>query len=121
MAEPALKTTKPNASPEPIDRAHLARMTFGEISLERELLQLFDRQCEVLVSRMRDADAGAVKVLAHTLKGSASGIGAWAVKDAAMALEFAAATSVREQALNGLAAAVAEARAAAQAILGADA
>src|SRR5581483_621912 len=66
MAEPALKTA--TASPEAIDRAHLSRMTFGDASLERELLQLFDRQCEVLLSRMDDADAGSVKVLAHTLK-----------------------------------------------------
>ncbi len=119
MAEPALKTAVPNSTPEAIDRVHLARMTFGDASLERELLQLFDRQCEVLLARMNDADAGSVKVLAHTLKGSASGIGAWAVKDAALTLELAAPTSRREQALNELAGAVNAARAAAQAILAA--
>ena len=59
-----------------IDRGHLARMTFGDRSLERELLELFDRQAAMLIVRMRAGGAAAVAPLAHTLKGSASGIGA---------------------------------------------
>ena len=43
-----------------IDRAHLARMTFGDRSLERELLQLFDRQAMILLARMRDNEAAAL-------------------------------------------------------------
>ena len=36
-----------------LDRDHLARMTFGDRSLEQEVLQLFDRQSELLMERMR--------------------------------------------------------------------
>ena len=67
-------------------------MTLGERSLEREVLQLFDRQSTLLLARMRAADAGGVGALAHTLKGSARGIGAWRVARAAEAVERPRAT-----------------------------
>jgi HPt (histidine-containing phosphotransfer) domain-containing protein len=92
----------------PIDLVHLARMTLGERSLEREVLQLFDRQSTLLIARMRAAPAG-VATLAHTLKGSARGIGAWRVARAAEALEGADAAD-RGAALDRLAAATDEAR-----------
>jgi HPt (histidine-containing phosphotransfer) domain-containing protein len=96
-----------------IDRDHLERMTFGDSSLEREVLQLFDRQAEILIARMRVSDPAAVATLAHTLKGSASGIGAGNVALAAEATELAAGRSPIEAgaALDGLAKAVGEARA----------
>ncbi|HZM95698.1 MAG TPA: Hpt domain-containing protein [Vicinamibacterales bacterium] len=72
----------------PIDLVHLARMTLGERSLEREVLQLFDRQAMILMSRMQAASADAVASLAHTLKGSARAIGAAHVARAAEALEL---------------------------------
>jgi HPt (histidine-containing phosphotransfer) domain-containing protein len=75
----------------PIDLVHLARMTLGERSLEREVLQLFDRQAAILVERMQTAPAEALGALAHTLKGSARAIGAARVARAAEALEFAGA------------------------------
>jgi HPt (histidine-containing phosphotransfer) domain-containing protein len=71
-----------------IDLAHLARMTLGERSLESEVLALFDRQAAVLLARMRDCAPAAVAAFAHTLKGSARGIGAWRVAAAADALEM---------------------------------
>lgn len=79
----------------PIDRRHLTQMTFGEQSLEREVLELFDRQAAMLIGRMRGVEgamvAGAVAAaMAHTLKGSARGIGAWRVAEAAEAVEIAA-------------------------------
>jgi HPt (histidine-containing phosphotransfer) domain-containing protein len=74
----------------PIDLVHLARMTLGDRGLEREVLALFDRQATVLVSRMRAASAGSVTAVAHTLKGSARGVGAWRVAAAAEAVELAA-------------------------------
>ncbi|MBV8752422.1 MAG: Hpt domain-containing protein [Hyphomicrobiales bacterium] len=74
----------------PIDLVHLSRMTLGDRGLEREVLALFDRQATVLVSRMRSASAGAVTSVAHTLKGSARGVGAWRVAAAAEAVEVAA-------------------------------
>jgi HPt (histidine-containing phosphotransfer) domain-containing protein len=74
----------------PIDLVHLSRMTLGDRGLEREVLALFDRQATVLVSRMRSASPGSVTSVAHTLKGSARGVGAWRVAAAAEAVEVAA-------------------------------
>ena len=74
----------------PIDLVHLSRMTLGDRGLEREVLALFDRQATVLVSRMRAASPGSVTTVAHTLKGSARGVGAWRVAAAAEAVEIAA-------------------------------
>jgi HPt (histidine-containing phosphotransfer) domain-containing protein len=71
----------------PIDLVHLARMTLGERSLEREVLQLFDRQATLLMARLQDAPAEAVPSLAHTLKGSARAIGAVHVARAAEMVE----------------------------------
>jgi len=73
----------------PIDLVHLARTTLGDRSLEREVLQLFDRQSSLLIARMRSAPPAGLLMLAHTLKGSARGIGAWRVARAAEALEAA--------------------------------
>lgn len=91
-----------------IDRAHLARMTYGDRSLERELLELFDRQAGILLARMHDSEAAAVAGLAHTMKGSAVGIGAVGVAEAATAAEGAAGLSQAERraAIDRLAAAV---------------
>ena len=72
-----------------IDLVHLARTTFGDRALEREVLQLFDRQSGMLIARMRGATPAVVAALAHTLKGSARGIGAWRVAHAAETLELA--------------------------------
>jgi len=94
----------------PIDLVHLARMTLGERSLEREVLQLFDRQSTLLLARMRSAAPAGVLTLAHTLKGSARGIGAWRVARAAEALETADAAATGA-ALEALSAATDEARA----------
>jgi hypothetical protein len=80
-----------SSPPEPaIDLAHLARMTLGEKSLEAEVLGLFDRQAGILLERMRNAPPAAAGAFAHTLKGSAQGIGAWHVAEAAAAVERAA-------------------------------
>ena len=72
----------------PIDMAHLARMTLGDERLTREVLTMFAAQALRLVGRLAalPPEAGA---LAHTLKGSARAIGAFAVADAAAALEAA--------------------------------
>jgi hypothetical protein len=76
-----------------IDLAHLARMTLGEKSLEAEVLELFDRQAGILLARMRKAPPPAAGAFAHTLKGSALGIGAWQVAEAAAAVERVASDS----------------------------
>ncbi len=109
---PATMTAEAMPSAEPtIDRGHLEQMTFGDRSLERELLELFDRQSALLIARMRGSDAEAVATLAHTLKGSARGIGAGAVARAAEAAEEAAGGADCLAAVERLAAAIEDARA----------
>lgn len=101
----------------PIDTGHLDRMTLGDAGLEREVLAMFSAQAVRLMVSLANspADAG---VVAHTLKGSARAIGAFGVADAAEALEAAArAGDDPAEALAELADAVAQARAAIDAIL----
>ena len=86
----------PAASAGPIDRAHLAHVTFKDSRLEREVLQLFDRQAVLLMARIRTSTPSAVAGLAHTLKGSAAGIGAWHVARAADVAEKASITGAAE-------------------------
>ena len=101
----------------PIDIGHLHRMTLGDASLEREVLAMFSAQAVRLMGSLSNSPAGA-GALAHTLKGSARAIGAFRVADAAEALEAAARTGDDPaEALDELADAVAEARAAIDAIL----
>jgi HPt (histidine-containing phosphotransfer) domain-containing protein len=94
----------------PIDLVHLARTTLGDRSLEREVLQLFDRQSALLIARLRNAGPDGVAMIAHTMKGSARGIGAWRVARAAEAVELAGGTE-SGAALERLAATTDEARA----------
>jgi hypothetical protein len=86
-----------------IDFEHLAGMTFGETALEREVLTLFDRQADLLLSRMRDAPPAVAAAYAHTLKGSARGIGAWRVAEAAGAVEINAAGADQVAAIDAVA------------------
>jgi hypothetical protein len=105
------ETLSPPLTPA-IDVGHLARMTMGERDLEREVLQLFDLQAATLLPRMVGGTPKTVAVLAHTLNGSARGIGAWKVSQAAEALERAAtgpAPDISGDAIGRLSAAVAEA------------
>src|SRR5260370_24338281 len=91
-AEAAASTAAPLSEPVEgaIDLEHLARMTLGERSLEAEVLTLFERQAAVLLARMRVSAPAAAAALAHTLKGSARGIGALRVAAAADAVEVSA-------------------------------
>ena len=73
-----------------IDEDHLGRMTLGDRRLEREVLELFLRQTTIMLGRIADADPPLAAAAAHTLKGSARGIGAWRVARAAELLEQAA-------------------------------
>jgi len=92
-----------------VDRDHLRAMTMGDEALAREVLGLFDKQAELIVSRMRQADPQSLAALAHALKGSARGIGAWQVATAAEGVERDGADG--GVALDRLAQAVALARA----------
>jgi HPt (histidine-containing phosphotransfer) domain-containing protein len=107
-SEPGTSTSQPA-----IDLVHLGRMTLGEKSLEAEVLALFDRQAGMLFARMEWAAPPAAAAFAHTIKGSARGIGAWRVAEAAEAVERAADGSADLAAVIArLAAAIDEARAA---------
>jgi HPt (histidine-containing phosphotransfer) domain-containing protein len=101
----------------PIDREHLRRMTLDDAGLEREVLAMFSAQSVGLIGALGSLppEAGA---LAHTLKGSARAIGAFAVADAALRLEAVIQKGGDPApALAGLVDAVTEARAAIDAIL----
>ena len=79
----------PDPSPEArvLDLVHLARQTFGDRELERELLGLFEAQCRRLLPVLARAAGFEDRAhAAHTLKGAARAVGAWRV--AAVADEF---------------------------------
>ena len=95
----------------PIDNAHLERMTLGDLALEQEVLAMFSAQAVGLIGRLAALPSERM-TLAHTLKGSARGIGAWRVARAAELLELAGASgNPTAEALDSLAAASDEARA----------
>jgi HPt (histidine-containing phosphotransfer) domain-containing protein len=72
--------------PVPIDHVHLARYTMGNRALEIEVLQLFAGQApETMASLVAAQDAKSWHIAAHTLKGSARAVGAFAVATAAEA------------------------------------
>ena len=74
--------------PRPVDLVHLAKYTMGNRELEHEVLTLFTRQSLIYLERLRSAaDRKSWNEAAHTLKGSARGIGAWQVAEIAESLE----------------------------------
>jgi HPt (histidine-containing phosphotransfer) domain-containing protein len=101
----------------PIDIEHLQRMTLGDASLEREVLAMFSAQAAGLIGKLAALPADAA-ALAHTLKGSARAIGAFAVAEAASDLEAALQQGGNvPQALTELKARIAQARMAVDAML----
>ena len=116
------------ASPEDdepiIDLVHLARQTLSDEALETELLELFERQSARIVAQILEAGAAEAQTcadLAHKLKGSALAIGARRVAQSAQIYEAACAErdpGESRAALDELAAAVGEARAAIAQLLG---
>ncbi|MEH2526452.1 MULTISPECIES: Hpt domain-containing protein [unclassified Bradyrhizobium] len=101
----------------PIDFDHLQRMTLGDAAIEQEVLTMFLAQSTTLMHTLAAIPADA-SALAHTLKGSARAIGAFAVADAASRLEAVIARGLdASAALAELGEAVEEARAAIEAVL----
>ena len=82
-----------------IDTEHLSRMTLGELSLQREVLALFDRQADMLLPRIRQGAPALAAASAHTLKGSAVGIGAFKVARAVEEVEQAQSLEIRDAAI----------------------
>jgi HPt (histidine-containing phosphotransfer) domain-containing protein len=67
-----------------VDYEHLKNQAAGNLPVMREVLDLFIVHTEQVIDELeRAADAKAWKQWTHTLKGSARGVGAFAVADAA--------------------------------------
>lgn len=73
----------------PVDLVHLTRQTLGDRALEQEVLGMFLQQLAVVHEKIGKTDAQERIVLAHTLKGAAAGVGAFAIADCADAIEKA--------------------------------
>jgi HPt (histidine-containing phosphotransfer) domain-containing protein len=71
----------------PVDLEHLARYTGGDAALNAEILKLFsDQSAELMIQLqavLEKRDPKRWKEIAHSLKGAARGIGAFALADAA--------------------------------------
>jgi HPt (histidine-containing phosphotransfer) domain-containing protein len=100
-----------------IDRVYLARYTLGNGALEREVLELFALHAPRYLERLRAAETGQSWIEAvHTIKGSALAVGACRLaRSAALAQQIDVVADARrnagqrDQALEAIAAATAEA------------
>jgi HPt (histidine-containing phosphotransfer) domain-containing protein len=90
MTASSALTAGRDRKPSVIDDDHLERMTLGDRRLEREVLEIFVRQTTIMLGRIEGAEPALAAAAAHTLTGSARGIGAWRVARAAEVLERAA-------------------------------
>lgn len=71
-----------------IDLQHLRKYVGDDVHLRDEVLAIFVEHAAPLLDRLDpDADDGSWRDAAHTLKGGARGIGAWAVGDLCEAAE----------------------------------
>jgi HPt (histidine-containing phosphotransfer) domain-containing protein len=71
----------------PIDLSHLSKQTMGDRELEREVLGMFAEQAQTVRRQIGDAAVKERLFLAHSLKGSARGVGAFAIAECACAIE----------------------------------
>ena len=74
-----------------VDLDHLDKYTGGNFALNREILQLFDNQCQEMLVKLEtlagEANAKPWREITHSLKGAARGVGAFALADAAAEAE----------------------------------
>ena len=83
-----MNTTTAIMSQKPVDLVHLAKQTMGDRDLEREVLSLFVNQSSIYLKRLVEAKSGAErKMAAHTIVGSARGLGACKVAEEAAKIE----------------------------------
>jgi HPt (histidine-containing phosphotransfer) domain-containing protein len=73
----------------PVDLVHLARQTMGDRALEQEVLGLFVQQALNVRDQIAGASLDERLQLLHGLKGSARGVGAFAIGDWAAEVELA--------------------------------
>ena len=104
------------SSATPVDFAFLDSQTDGDRALQDDVLALFLSQARRLIPTLPRLSCEAQGDVAHLLKGSARGIGAWAIADATEAYE-AADPALRPALFQRLAAAFEWAEAAIQARL----
>lgn len=72
----------------PIDMGHLSRQTLGDPGLEEEVLRLFDQMARVYYGRLETSTTRSdLLTNLHTLKGAASGIGAFGLAELARVAE----------------------------------
>jgi HPt (histidine-containing phosphotransfer) domain-containing protein len=79
--------SSPRSKARPIDLVHLRKQTFGDRNLEQEVLGMFLQQAQAVKERLSGSNKEERVMLAHGLRGSAGGVGAFAVADAAAAVE----------------------------------
>jgi HPt (histidine-containing phosphotransfer) domain-containing protein len=92
-----------------LDLDHLAQYTLGNRDLEAELLGLFRSQAQLYLDRLSDAaDDKEWRDTAHSLKGSARGLGAFALGDIAQEAERLTDHASRPPMIERLRAAIAE-------------
>src|SRR5690349_10565673 len=83
---PGGAATAPRAQ-RPLDLSHLAGQTMGDRDLEREVLGLFVEQAQSVRKKIGKADMKERLFLAHSLKGSARGVGAFPIAECLCAVE----------------------------------
>nr|WP_321456377.1 Hpt domain-containing protein [uncultured Cohaesibacter sp.] len=69
-----------------LDLAHLSQQTMGDLDLQRQVLSIFVEQMKLKIPQLAPQMEG-LGELAHSIKGSAKGIGAWQVAKAAEEVE----------------------------------
>jgi HPt (histidine-containing phosphotransfer) domain-containing protein len=79
--------TSDTARSRPIDLTHLSKQTMGDRDLERDVLGLFAEQAQSVRNQIGKAEIKQRLFLAHALKGSARGVGAFAIAECACAIE----------------------------------
>jgi HPt (histidine-containing phosphotransfer) domain-containing protein len=77
----------PRSRNRPVDLAHLSQQTLGDRALEQEVLQLFVQQALAVRDQIAEAGKRERLQLAHALKGSARGVGAFAIADCLAEIE----------------------------------
>lgn len=86
----------------PVDLVHLARQTFGNADLEREILSMFLRQIRSVRARIGGAGREERRQLAHGLVGAARGVGAFCLASCAADIESGADGPAALERLRGL-------------------
>jgi HPt (histidine-containing phosphotransfer) domain-containing protein len=76
------------AKQRPLDLAFLSKQTMGDRALETEVLGMFAKQLAAAQQTLSKADGIERKHLAHALKGTGRGLGAFALADVAAKMEL---------------------------------